>query len=218
VPRASAVDGTHIRDALFGGAALDLEATLAALSSVAPQSTLDFLRAWSALPFMAALSQEWRMLRQYKAAWAHAPYPPVFVTVDAVVRCADQILLIRRGQPPGVGLYAVPGGFIEQRETAYQSAVRELHEETRLSLLESSMRSALKGSAVFDHPDRSQRGRTITHAFYFDLGERTPPEIMADDDAQSANWVPMSQLMDLEDQFHDDHFHMLDHFLGLTPR
>lgn len=218
VPRASAVDGTHIRDALFGTAGQDLDATLAALAGVAPQSTLDFLRAWSALPFMAALSQEWRMLHQYKAAWAHAPYPPVFVTVDAVVRCADQILLIQRGQPPGVGLYAVPGGFIEQRETAYQSAVRELREETRLSLLESSMRSALKGSAVFDHPDRSQRGRTITHALYFDLGERTPPEIMADDDAQSANWVPMSQLIDLEDQFHDDHFHMLDHFLGLTPR
>lgn len=216
VDRTGPVDATHIRDALFGRASHDLEATLSALASVAPPTTLGFLRAWLALPFFAGLHKEWLALRQYKEAWASAPYPPVFVTVDTVVRCAGQILLIKRGQPPGVGLYAVPGGFIEQRETAYQSAIRELREETRLSLLESTMRAALKGSAVFDHPDRSQRGRTITHAFYFDLGERPLPEIEADDDAQSAQWIPMEQILDIEDLFHDDHFHMLDHFLALT--
>lgn len=216
VERANPVDAAHIRDALFGSAGHGLDATLSALSSVAPQATLDFLRAWVATPFFAALHKEWLALRRYKEAWSSAPYPPVFVTVDTVVQCAGKILLIKRGQPPGVGLYAVPGGFIEQRETAYQSAVRELREETRLSLPESTMRAALKGSAVFDHPDRSQRGRTITHAFYFDLGERSLPEIEADDDAQSAQWIPIEQLCEIEDQFHDDHFHMLDHFLGLT--
>jgi bifunctional NMN adenylyltransferase/nudix hydrolase len=201
---------------LFGSAGHGLDATLSALSSVAPQTTLDFLRAWVALPFFDSLHKEWLALRRYKEAWSSAPYPPVFVTVDTVVQCAGKILLIKRGQPPGVGLYAVPGGFIEQRETAYQSAVRELREETRLSLLEFTMRAALKASAVFDHPDRSQRGRTITHAFYFDLGERSLPEIEADDDAQSAQWIPIEQICEIEDQFHDDHFHMLDHFLGLT--
>jgi bifunctional NMN adenylyltransferase/nudix hydrolase len=216
VERASPVDAAHIRDALFGSAGHGLDATLSALSSVAPQTTLDFLRAWVALPFFDSLHKEWLALRRYKEAWASAPYPPVFVTVDTVVQCAGKILLIKRGQPPGVGLYAVPGGFIEQRETAYQSAVRELREETRLSLLEFTMRAALKASAVFDHPDRSQRGRTITHAFYFDLGERSLPEIEADDDAQSAQWIPIEQICEIEDQFHDDHFHMLDHFLGLT--
>jgi bifunctional NMN adenylyltransferase/nudix hydrolase len=210
------IDGSHIRDALLGSEGHALHATLAALTSAAPASTLDFLRAWAALPFYPALAEEWRMLSQYKQAWQAAPYPPVFVTVDTVVRCANRILLIQRGQPPGVGLYAVPGGFIEQRETAYQSALRELREETRLSLLASTMTASLRGSAVFDHPDRSQRGRTITHAFYFDLGDRELPEIAADDDAQSAQWVPMEHLTTLEDQFHDDHFHMLDHFLGLT--
>ena len=157
------------------------------------------------------------MLRRYREAWACAPYPPVFVTVDAVVRCAGHVLLVRRGQAPGKGLYAVPGGFIEQRETAYQSAVRELREETTLGLLEMSLRQQLKAVAVFDHPDRSQRGRTITHAHYFDLGERPLPEVRAGDDAAAAEWVPVGDLLELEDQFLDDHFHMLDHFLGLTP-
>ncbi|ARP93193.1 bifunctional nicotinamide-nucleotide adenylyltransferase/Nudix hydroxylase [Bordetella genomosp. 13] len=216
VERADPVDGAHIRDALFGASGHDIEAALAALRPLAPSTTLDFLRAWSALPFHADLAREWRMLRKYKQAWAAAPYPPVFVTVDAVVRCADRVLLVRRGEPPGVGLYAVPGGFIEQRETAYQSALRELREETGLALLEPSMQSALKAKAVFDHPDRSQRGRSITHAFYFDLGDRALPAIEAADDAQSAQWTPIADLAALEDQFHEDHFHMLDHFFGLT--
>jgi bifunctional NMN adenylyltransferase/nudix hydrolase len=175
-----------------------------------------FLRAWAALPFRATLVQEWQMLRSYHAAWASAPYPPVFVTVDAVVRCAGHVLLIRRGQAPGKGLWAVPGGFIEQRETTWQSALRELAEETHLRLLEDTMRHCHRASAVFDHPDRSQRGRTITHAFYFDLGERELPEITAADDAQDARWVALADLAAMEDQFHDDHFHMLDHFLGVT--
>jgi bifunctional NMN adenylyltransferase/nudix hydrolase len=214
--RSHPVDASSLRDAYFGCAGGNLDATLAALVGQAPQSTLDFLRAWGALPQFAAIAEEWDMLRSYREAWATAPYPPVFVTVDAVVHCAGHVLLVRRGQAPGKGLYAVPGGFVEQRETVYQSAVRELREETALGLLEMSLRQHLKAVAVFDHPDRSQRGRTITHAHFFDLGERALPEVQAGDDAAAAEWVPVSELAAMEDRFLDDHFHMLDHFLGLT--
>jgi bifunctional NMN adenylyltransferase/nudix hydrolase len=213
--RVEGADGTQLRDALFGTEPGALDATLAALAGRAPASMLQFLRAWAALPWLAPLAEEWRHLRSYRQAWAAAPYPPVFVTVDAVVSCAGHVLLIRRAHAPGRGLYAVPGGFIEQRESTYQSALRELEEETHLNLLPEDLRRALRGQAVFDHPDRSQRGRTITHAFHFDLGMRPLPEVRADDDAQSVEWVPLERLLELEDRFHDDHFHMLDHFLGL---
>lgn len=216
VDRLPGADGTHLRDALFGAAPADIDATLGALVDQAPPSTLAFLRAWAALPSAVELAAEWQMLRDYRAAWRAAPYPPVFVTVDAVVRCAGRVLLIRRGKAPGRGLYAVPGGFIEQRETAYQSALRELQEETHLNLLVDTMRQCLHSVAIFDHPDRSLRGRTITHAHYFDLGERELPEVRADDDAESVEWMPIERLPAMEDRFHDDHFHMLDHFLGLT--
>ncbi|WP_395703571.1 bifunctional nicotinamide-nucleotide adenylyltransferase/Nudix hydroxylase [Aquabacterium sp.] len=216
VERSGPIDATSLRDAYFGCAADALDATLAALVDQAPPSTLAMLRAWSALPQFATIAREWRFIKAYREAWAAAPYPPVFVTVDALVRCAGRVLLIRRAEAPGQGLYALPGGFIEQRETAYQSALRELQEETALSLLDSTMKLSLQGSGVFDHPDRSQRGRTITHAFYFDLGERELPEVRAGDDAARVEWVPIERLTSMEDQFHDDHFHMLDHFLGLT--
>ncbi len=224
VERLPGADATHLRDALFGGAPEDahapstLDATLAAFVDQAPPSTLAFLRAWAALPFHAELAVEWRMLQRYRNAWRAAPYAPTFVTVDAVMQCAGHVLLIRRGKAPGRGLLAVPGGFIEARETTWQSCLRELEEETHLKLLEETMRRGLRSVVVFDHPDRSQRGRTITHAHHIDLGDRELPEVRADDDAASVEWVPIARLAEMEDRFFDDHFHMLDHFLGLTAR
>ena len=216
VDRLADSDGTNIRDALFASDLAHIDAALAALVDQAPPTTLAFLRAWVELPFFDALVTEWKMLREYKEAWRSAPYPPVFVTVDSIVRCAGCVLLIQRAHAPGRGLYGVPGGFIEQRETAYQSALRELAEETHLKLLDATMQQHLKATAVFDHPDRSLRGRTITHAHFFDLGERELPPVQADDDAAAVEWMPIERLAAMEDQFFDDHFHMLDHFLGLT--
>ena len=224
VDRLPGADGTQLRDALFAAlpddahAPVALDAALSAFIDQAPPSTVAFLRSWTALPFHAELAVEWRMLKRYQEAWRAAPYAPTFVTVDAVLQCAGHVLLIRRGKAPGRGLHAVPGGFIEARETTWQSCLRELEEETHLKLLEETMRRSLRSVAVFDHPDRSQRGRTITHAHHFDLGERELPEVRADDDAASVQWVPIADLAAMEDRFFDDHFHMLDHFLGITGR
>ena len=38
----------------------------------------------------------------------------------------------------------------------------------------------------------------------------------ADDDALAVEWAPIQRLASLEASFFEDHFHMLDHFLGLT--
>ena len=58
--------------------------------------------------------------------------------------------------------------------------------------------------------------RTITHAHYFDLAEAPLPNVQADDDAAHVLWVPIEQLAGMEEAFFEDHFHMLDHFFGLT--
>jgi bifunctional NMN adenylyltransferase/nudix hydrolase len=212
VERQGSIDATAIRNAYLGAQ----PQALAALADQMPASTLHFLQAFAQLPAYTALQEEWRMLRAYRAAWAQAPYPPVFVTVDAVLRCQDHVLLIRRAHAPGKGLLAVPGGFIEPRETLWQSCLRELAEETHCTLPEPALRAALRQVTVFDHPDRSQRGRTITHAHYFDLGAAPFPTVRADDDAAQVAWTPIAQLAGMEEAFFEDHFHMLDHFLGLV--
>lgn len=216
VERQGRIDATAIRDAYFGATPGTVRARLSDLASQMPESTLGFLERFAQTPCYPALQEEWRMLRGYREAWAAAPYPPVFVTVDAVLRCQNHVLLIRRAHAPGKGQRAVPGGFIEQRETVWQSCLRELAEETHCELPESHMRDALQSVAVFDHPDRSQRGRTITHAHYFDLGDAPFPAVRADDDAMQVEWVPVEKLAAMEEEFFEDHFHMLDHFLVLT--
>ena len=52
--------------------------------------------------------------------------------VGAVVVHNGAILLIRRGSPPGEGLWSVPGGRVQRGETLAEAARRELREETSL--------------------------------------------------------------------------------------
>ncbi len=177
-----------------------------------PSTCHDWLARWLNQSGREHLHEEWRQLQHERAAWASAPYPVTLVTVDAVVECGGQVLLIRRGRSPGRGLYALPGGFIDVSESLLQSACRELHEETGLNLAD---RVTPRASAVFDAPDRSQRGRVITHAWHFRIDAPSPPELQAGDDASEATWVEAARLSELTTQYHDDHDVILQHFLGV---
>jgi bifunctional NMN adenylyltransferase/nudix hydrolase len=204
-----------VRDTLFGQEGVDPESGLRDVSQQAPDSTVDFLRKWIRQPAFDQLKPEWQMLKDYQASWAVAPYPPILFTVDCVVRCGSSVLLIRRAHAPGKGLLGVPGGFMEPNESARQTGLRELEEETHLDVPAATLRACLKDAALFDRPGRSGRGRTVTHVHYFDLGDRSLPAVRADDDAEAVEWTPIAKLPKLEGQFMDDHFQMLDHFLDL---
>jgi bifunctional NMN adenylyltransferase/nudix hydrolase len=192
----------------------DAPAALRDLLAGVDASAAGFLRAWIREERFATVRDDWRQIAKERRQWAVAPYPVVLSTVDALVRARDRVLLIRRGRSPGKGLWAVPGGFLEPAEGVLHAALRELEEETRLPLSRQQKKQALRGMKVFDHPHRSQRGRIITHAFYFDLGDVAPPAVEGADDASDAKWVPIAQLAKMEEQFHDDHFHVLESFLG----
>ncbi|QEA13666.1 bifunctional nicotinamide-nucleotide adenylyltransferase/Nudix hydroxylase [Comamonas flocculans] len=215
LPRMGAIDSTQLRDAWLGAAQADLASALAPFADQAPPATLALLRRMASQAPYQHLQAEWRMLRDYRQAWAAAPYPPVFVTVDALLRCRDQVLLVQRAQAPGQGLWALPGGFLEPHDTLWQSCLRELREETGCALTEGRLAQSLRSVQVFDHPDRSQRGRTITHVHHIDLDDATPPAVQGGDDAAQARWVALHELPDMEARFFEDHFQILDKFLHL---
>ncbi len=160
------------------------------------------------------LQEEFSYIENYKDQWADAPYAPTFVTADAVVIQSGHIILVKRGQAPGKGLWALPGGFINPDELLEDAALRELREETKLKVPEPVLRGSIKHSRVFDFPGRSLRGRTITHAFHIELNPGPLPKIKGDDDADEALWIPISKALKMEACLFEDHASIIKYFIG----
>lgn len=158
------------------------------------------------------LAKEFAFIKKYREAWKTAPYPPTFVTVDAIVIRSGHVVLVKRGVDPGIGMLALPGGFVKQDETLARAAARELREETGLLAIPETY----KETSCFDYPGRSLRGRTITHAFFWDLGVGELPPIRGSDDAMEARWVPVNQLD--QKKLYEDHYHIIQHFIAGNQR
>jgi bifunctional NMN adenylyltransferase/nudix hydrolase len=165
-----------------------------------------FLDGWRDTPPFADMQEEHRAIQVGRKRWGTGP----FVTLDALVVAQGHVLLVRRGRCPGKGLFALPGGFLEPDEFLLEGALRELREETGLHLRNQA--HALKGVRVFDHPGRSQRGRTITHVHHFELRSPTLPEVQGADDAAEAQWIPLPDISKMERVFFEDHHHILTRF------
>ena len=168
------------------------------------------------------LVEEHNYIKKYKEQYKDAPYPPIFVTADSLVLMAGHILLVKRKFNPGKDLYALPGGFIKDNEKIVDSAIRELLEETKIEVenvqdwvFNEFMKKHVVNNHVFDHPNRSLRGRVITHAYMFDLNdEDNLPKIKADDDAKEVIWMPIMDIFSMEKEFFEDHFHIINYFLN----
>jgi len=119
------------------------------------------------------------------------PYPRPSVAGDMVVfaplASELRILLIRRKNPPFQDSWALPGGFLEEKETTEHCAVRELQEETGITVKNPQL------IGIFSNPERDPRGRVISAAYYaLTCMPDEPPR--ASDDAAEAKWHSVRQL------------------------
>ena len=215
VPDQTGIDSTRIRDLFFNGRDSWVKSYRKEASHVTNQYVIKFLD-----DFMDNNPQEYSRIckekehiRLYKNAWSVAPYPPTFVTADAVVIQSGHVLMVKRGAAPGEGLWALPGGFVNQFETVEDACIRELREETKLKVPAPVLKGSIAAQHVFDHPLRSSRGRTITHAFFIVLKDGELPPVKGSDDAKSAKWIPLSDLEEMEDKIFEDHWHIVKYFV-----
>jgi bifunctional NMN adenylyltransferase/nudix hydrolase len=160
------------------------------------------------------LCEEYQFIQKYQQIWSVAPYPPIFVTTDAVVVQSGHVLVVRRKASPGKGTIALPGGFLQPDETLIEGMLRELKEETRLKVPLPVLRGSIVDSHVFDNPSRSLRGRTITHAYFLQLKAGELPQVKGSDDAEKAWWMSLADLYAHEDNIYEDHFQIIQHFIS----
>lgn len=144
--------------------------------------------------------------------------PSVTVDIAAFSICSEEtenykqddethlsVLLVRRGEHPFLGKWALPGGFLRKDETIEECALREIFEETNVSP------TALMLVDVFSDTDRDPRGRVISNAFVSIISEEGV-KAMGGDDALEARWFRVKfeerqqeyhlELSDGEEQLH----------------
>src|SRR5690349_14813106 len=123
------------------------------------------------------------------AAPAQRPIVGVGIVIVREVAGIQEVVLIRRGRPPGQGLWNMPGGKLELGETVRDAAVREAREETGLEIA---------GLRLIDVVDAYARGDDGAIAYHWTLvdfrADWTGGEVCAGDDALDARWVPLADL------------------------
>lgn len=178
-------------------------------------STKGFLDKWVDTKRFMDMAKEYRYILTYKNSWKDAPFTPTFNTVDACVTTSGHVLVVQRKTNPGKGLYALPGGFLKPDEFIQDGAIRELKEETGIRVDKLILNSSIVSDHVFDHPDRSLRGRTISHGFHLKLKDGNLPEVKGNDDASEAFWMPLWDVVKNEEKFFEDHAHIINYFVGV---
>jgi bifunctional NMN adenylyltransferase/nudix hydrolase len=223
---APAMDATTIRKTLFDRRDIlpnyegksTSRPDIAAIASLVPGPVFQFLHNWTGSETYCSLVQEYKFIKGYRESWENAPYPPTFVTVDAIVVCSGHVLVVKRKHHPGKGLYALPGGYIRADEKIRDAMLRELREETKIRVDKLILDSQVVAERVFDHPLRSLRGRTISHGFHIRLRDGVLPEVKGSDDAAKALWMPLMDVARNEASFFEDHAHIIDYFTAPNPR
>ena len=146
------LSATDIRDALY---VADEPATYLAKirqdggDFVYPRGTYLLLREWVHTSAFERMRAEQKFMTEYLAQFQRNPYtdePQTFNTADACIMMAGHTLLVRRGQMPGEGLWAMPGGHVHVHERFSYASAREAIEETGLPMTVEQLLGSASGA------------------------------------------------------------------------
>lgn len=126
---------------------------------------------------------------EFLAEYDASRYPRPSVTVDNLIfaneRKNKKVLLIKRNGHPCIGMWALPGGFVNPNETTETASARELFEETHLS--------GIIGKQLYtvSTPGRDKRTWTMSVCYLAQI-DAVDLSVQADDDAGDIAWFEIT--------------------------
>lgn len=180
--------------------------------STLSSKSIEWMKAFAGSAEAQTLATEAKFIKHNQAQYSDLQWPVIHVTADAVVVQNDKVLMIKRKRFPGRGLWALPGGFVNANERIEDAILRELKEETCFGLSAQSLAKFKIAEHVFDDPNRSSRGRTITHAGLILLADNVDCSVEAADDASQVQWVSLKNLDAKRYEVFEDHFYIIRYF------
>ena len=114
-----------------------------------------------------------------------------FLAVSAAIFRNGKVLVVRRARKPALNLYTLPGGAVEAGETLVEAAIREVREETSLSI---------EPVALAGHREviaRDDKGKVERHFVILCFASRwLAGEPVLSDELDDSRWVDPSELGD----------------------
>jgi ADP-ribose pyrophosphatase len=110
------------------------------------------------------------------------------VAVGAIVIREGKVLLVKRNQPPGDGLWAIPGGRVNLGESLKQAAEREIKEETGVTI------DAREPIYTFEVINEDNSGIRFHYVIIDLVADYVSGEPCPGDDASEARWVSPDEL------------------------
>jgi len=116
-----------------------------------------------------------------------------WVGIGCIVFREEAVLLVRRGKPPRIGQWSLPGGAQHVGERAEEAARRELREEASIEVGQMAL------AYVFDAINQDQDGRALYHYTIIDFAAHwLEGEARAGDDVSEVAWALPHELADYD--------------------
>jgi 8-oxo-dGTP diphosphatase len=109
-------------------------------------------------------------------------------TVDTIIQRNSQILFVKRKKEPFKDKLTFPGGFVDGNEKVEDTSIREVKEETSLSI------KLIDILGVYSDPSRDPRGHIISTVFIAEISDNNKTEAIAGDDAAEIKWIDIETI------------------------
>ncbi|PKH03877.1 nucleotide pyrophosphohydrolase [Psychromonas sp. MB-3u-54] len=115
-------------------------------------------------------------------------YQNTAAAVMVAICCQNELLVATRAKNPGIGMWDLPGGFVDPDESLEDAVVRELYEELNMTV--TGAKYIFSNSNTYLYKDVEYK--TCDAFFVVELNEK--PRVQAQDDVAAVEWVKLAEV------------------------